>query len=181
MGHCHNGVSSHDHHSAARFTGIRPHRCVAGSTRRSIACGLELRSVIVFMVQHETIHDHIGRWISVTLLLKQKPDDLKCGLQQRKIPTTSECKVSNGSLVILCIARKSFLGPWSNTLPSASVHDYYLLSVSLIYSYADFRNLVYSAPEDAGGFYETLSAYKALNQLSFSSLVQEPLRELPQV
>jgi len=44
-----------------------------------------------------------------------------------------------------------------------------------------FRELVHKVPEDAGGFYEALSAYKTHDRLSFLSLLHEPLRELPQI
>jgi hypothetical protein len=73
-----------------------------------------------------------GGDISHFSLSKHVPDDLQCGLQQQKITIMLKCKVSNRSSVILLTARKLLLGPWSNLLPLASVHNHFLLSVSLM-------------------------------------------------
>jgi len=49
------------------------------------------------------------------------------------------------------------------------------------HSQSEYREVLKKIPDESGDFYEALGVYRTQDRLSLSSILQEPLRELPQV
>jgi hypothetical protein len=47
--------------------------------------------------------------------------------------------------------------------------------------FLEYREVLKHMPDESGDFYEALGVYRKQDRLSFFSMLQEPLRELPQV